>query len=288
MKRLTLALALIAATGAYAHDSYDNDGLRCSPSNFRFNDRNAVVARESIDGRGLSSIRAKVTNGPISVVGNSAGYSIEVCKAAADPADLAAIRVSLEGNELRAEGPEHKHWTVGYLVRVPRNADVTVEAKNGPVSLRDVDGRVVANSANGPLSLDEVSGEIQAITKNGPITVRGGSGNMKVQATNGPLSIHLDGNAWEGGTFDASTQNGPLDLKLPRDYNSGVVVETSGRGPLSCRAEGCEQMRAQRRYANDEDDSWDAHARPQRLELGNGRTDVHISTVNGPVTIKDE
>jgi hypothetical protein len=286
MKRLALAFLLIAATGAQAH-GFDNDGADCSSRNFRFGDGRSVVAEEKIDGRGLSSIRATVTNGPIAVIGDSnSGYSIEVCKAASTAEDLANIRVSLNGNELRADGPAGGRWTVAYRVHVPRNADVTVDAKNGPVSFRDVDGRVVARSANGPLSLDRVTGDVDATAKNGPISVNGGSGNMKVQATNGPLSIQLDGNAWEGGSLDAATQNGPLDLRLPRNYNSGVVVETSGRGPFSCRAEGCSQWRAERRRSSDDD--YDAHDRPQRLELGNGRTDVRISTVNGPVTIKDE
>ena len=289
MKRLALAFVLIAATGAHAHDSFDIDG-GCSPRNFRFGEGASFVARETIDGSGLNSIRAKVTNGPIFVIGDSRdGYSIEVCKAAAYAEDLAASRVSLDGNELRADGPDHKRWTVAYRVHVPRNADVTVDAKNGPVSFRNVDGRVLAHSANGPLSLQSVSGNVDATTKNGPISVRGGSGNMKVQATNGPLSIDLDGNAWEGGSLNASTQNGPLSLKLPRGYNSGVVVESTGRGPFSCRAEACEQWRAERRKTSDDGHhSWDAHVRPQRVELGNGRTDVHITTVNGPVTIKDE
>jgi hypothetical protein len=112
-----------------------------------------------------------------------------------------------------------------------------------------------------------------------------------VQASNGPLSIQLDGNSWLGGTLDASTKNGPLSVKIPRGYNSGVVVESSGRGPLSCRAEGCEQWRAATRRAADDDDDdygWRDNDRARRIELGNGRADVHLSTVNGPVTIKDE
>ena len=125
-----------------------------------------------------------------------------------------------------------------------------------------------------------------ATTTNGPISVRGGSGTMKLQASNGPLTVQLDGNSWLGGTLDASTKNGPLSVKIPRGYNSGIVVE-AGRGPLSCHAEGCEQWRAARN-TDDDDDGWGGNRRSRRIELGNGRADVHLSTVNGPVTIKDE
>jgi hypothetical protein len=280
---------VIIPTAASAHDNFSINGEDCSARNFRWNDNAAFVAKETIDGRGLRSIKANVTHAPVSVIGDSrGGYSIDVCKAAAQAEDLNAIRVTLDGDELRATGPDNSRWTVLYRIHVPRNAEVEIDAKNGPVSFRDVDGKVVARSSNGPLSLKNVSGNIDATTTNGPISVNGGSGTMKVRATNGPLSVHLDGNSWQGGTLDASTKNGPLSVQIPRGYNSGVVVESSGRGPLSCRAEGCEQWRAARNADDDDDDGWDGNQRARRIELGNGHADVHLSTVNGPVTIKDE
>ena len=291
MRRFALALALvITAAGATAHENFEVNGDDCSSRNFRWNDRNAHIARETIDGSRLRSIKANVTHSPVAVIGDStSGYSIEVCKAAALAEDLDDIRVTLEGDELRATGPDDRRWTVLYRIHVPRNADVTVEAKNGPVSFRDVDGKIVARSSNGPLSLTNVSGDVDATTNNGPISVKGGSGNVKVTASNGPLSVNLDGNSWQGGSLDASTKNGPLSVKIPRGYNSGVVVESSGRAPFSCRAEGCDQWRAQTRRTNeDDDDDHGYHERSRRVELGAGRADVRLSTVNGPVTIKDE
>ena len=290
MRRLAIALALIIIPTAIAsaHENFSVNGEDCFAHNFRWNDERGFVAQETIDGRGLRSIKASVTHAPVSVIGDSSrGYSIDVCKAAARAEDLDAIRVTLDGDELRATGPGHKRWTVLYRIHVPRNAEVEIDARNGPVSFKDVDGKVVARSANGPLSLRNVSGNIDAVTTNGPISVRGGSGTVKVSASNGPLSIHLDGNSWLGGTLNASTKNGPLSVKIPRGYNSGVVVESKGHGPWTCHAEGCEQQRASRRAADD-DDHWHRHGRARRVELGNGRADVHLSTVNGPVTIKDE
>jgi hypothetical protein len=292
MRRLTLALVLaVTAFGAAAHENFSINGEDCTASNFRWNDRPTFVSKETIDGRGLRAIKARVSHAPVTVSGNDGGgYSIEVCKAASRQEDLADIHVSLDGDELRATGPDNTHWTVLYHIFVPRNGSVDVETKNGPLSLRDVDGTIVAHSSNGPLSLRNVSGRVDATTTNGPISLQGGSGTMKMTASNGPISIHLDGASWQGGTLDASTKNGPLSVKIPRGYGSGVVVETNGRGPLSCRAEGCDQWRAQRRLANDDDDD-DFRIdddQPRRIELGSGRADVHLSTVNGPVTIKDE
>lgn len=292
MRRFVLALTLvITAAGATAHENFEVDGTDCSSRNFRWNGRYAHVAKETIDGHGLRSIKTNVTNAPVAVIGDSTGgYSIEVCKAASLAEDLDRVRVSLRGDELLATGPDNTRWTVLYRIHVPRNADVQVEAKNGPVSFRDVDGTIVARSSNGPLSLTNVSGNVDATTTNGPISVHGGSGNMKVKASNGPLSVYLDGSSWQGGSLDASTKNGPLSVEIPRGYNSGVVVEASGRSPFSCHAEGCQQWRAERRRTNDDDDDDDygRYERSHRVELGAGRTDVRLSTVNGPVTIRDD
>jgi len=282
MRRLAIALTLtLAATAAFAHEE---DGLssaeRCSENNIRFGDERTYTKKEVINAANLRSLKASVTNAPISFEGgSSAGYTITVCKAATSPADLDQIRVSLNGNELVAEGPEEgrkRRWTVMYHVRTPRNADIDVEAENGPVAIKEVDGTVVARAENGPLSLKNVEGNVDAQTSNGPISISGGSGTMKVKASNGPLSVRLDGSAWNG-SLDASTKNGPLTVRVPRNFGSGVVIEASGRGPISCKAEDCNGAWR----ANDDGE-------PRRIELGSGPTTVRLSTVNGPVTVRDE
>ena len=281
MRRLAIALALtLAATAAFAHDDFDHrsSAEECSPDRIRFDDERTFVKKEVIEASSLRSLKAAVTHSPISFEGgNASGYTITVCKAATVEADLDRIHVTLNGNELRTEGPEgRRRWTVMYHVRAPRGADIDVEAENGPVAIRDLDGTVVARAANGPLSLKNVGGNIDAATTNGPISISGGSGTMKVKASNGPLSVRLDGGSFDG-TLDASTKNGPLSVRVPRNFGSGVLIESRGHGPISCKAEGCD-----RGWRSDDD------GEPRRIELGSGPTNVRLSTVNGPVTVKDE
>lgn len=244
-----------------------------------FNGRPAFVQKETIDARGLRSIKASVTNAAVTVAGGASTYEITVCKAAEREQDLAAISVRLDGNELEATGPDEHRWQASYFIRVPSGADLDLSAKNGPLSIRDVVGTVVARSHNGPLSLKNVDGNVDAETRNGPISVSGGSGEMKVSATNGPLSVKLAGASWNG-TLDASTQNGPLSVSVPRGFASGVVVEARGRGPIACNADACN-----RRAMRVDDGDWNDE--PRRIELGSGPVNVRLSTVNGPVTIKD-
>lgn len=283
MRRLGIALALVlAATAATAHDrNLTINGDRCTASNFHFDDDPAFVAKQTIDASSARSLKAAVSHAPISVTGDSTGgYSIDVCKAARSAEDLAKIHVTFENGELKATGPNSRRWTVLYHIHTPPGADIELEAENGPLSVRDVDGKVVVRTSNGPLSLNNVTGDVDATTTNGPVSVNGGSGSMKVRASNGPLSVHLEGNAWTGGVLDAATKNGPLSLRLPRGYNSGVTVESRGRGPISCRADDCE--RRMRSWRDEDDDE------PRVIQLGNGAESVRLSTVNGPITIKDE
>lgn len=280
--RLSLA-ALLVLTGsaalAHEHDNWPsrNSAEECSARNVRFSDANSYVKKETIDGSSLRSLRVAVTNSPVTVEGGNSGggYAITVCKAAEDLADLDKIRVYLDGNELKADGPHNSRWTVLYSVRAPRNADLDLEARNGPIAVRDVDGKIVAHLENGPLSLQNVGGNVDVVTTNGPISIDGGSGTVRLEASNGPLSVDLDGSSWTG-SLDASTKNGPLSVRVPRGY-AGVVVEARGRGPISCHAEGCN-----RGWRSDDD------GEPRRIELGRGPANVRLSTVNGPVTIKDE
>lgn len=279
MRRLAIAITLVfAATAAFAHGNYDglSSAERCSSRDIRFDDDETFVKKEVINAGNLASFKATVENAPIDVSGDSpSGYTITVCKAAKSLADLDRIRVSVDDGELRTSGPgDRQHWMVMVHVSAPRGANVELETENGPISVRDLDGKVSAHAQNGPLALANLSGTVDAATTNGPISIDGGSGTMRVKAQNGPLSVDLDGSSWRG-SLDASTSNGPLTVRVLRDYASGVVVEARGHGPISCRAEGCERARA----------SYDDE--PRTFEFGRGPANVHLSTVNGPLTIKE-
>jgi hypothetical protein len=287
MRRIALALAFVslATTTAFARGSHfsRSDADRCSADDIQFDDGETFVEKQVIDAGNLRSLKIAGDHSPISITGGTgSGYTVTVCKAANSPEKLRGIDVTVVGGEVKTSGPgSSKNWTVLYHITVPRGANLDVSTENGPLALSDVDGTVVARAQNGPLSLANVSGEVDAQTVNGPISVDGGAGRMTVKASNGPLSIELDGDGWNGGSLEASTKNGPLSISVPRNYNSGVVVESDGRGPISCRAEGCERGWRMTRDGGDEGDE------PRRIELGHGTNLVHATTVNGPITIRD-
>src|SRR5690349_14890658 len=167
MRHLAIALTLVLAAGSAL--AYDHDD--CTRRNFRFGHDDAYVKQEVINPGSLRSLKISVSNAPVSVEGGASAYKIIVCKAAEIESDLDAIRVTLVGNEVKSTGPDNHRWNVAYRIEVPRGAELDLSAKNGPLSVEDVDGTVTARSTNGPLSLRNVDGNVEAETRNGPISI---------------------------------------------------------------------------------------------------------------------
>jgi hypothetical protein len=289
MNRLFVAFlaTLLVVPAAFARDRHSTNVsistddweeiTRCDQLRVTFDDEPALRAEEQINGAGLTSLRVRADhNGGVRVFGSDgAGYAITACRAARTAAELSEVRASLRGNELTADGPDDRRAIVYFLVRAPRNAVLDLEATNGEIAVHGVNGSITATAHNGPISIKRSSGSINAEAQNGPITLSGGAGTVKLNAQNGPISVKLAGSTWSG-TLDAHTENGPITLKLPRHYRSGIVVESDGRGPFSCRAEACRD--ALRTW--DDDDN-------RRVELGSGATVIRMSTHNGPVAVRE-
>lgn len=258
-------------------DDLDGNITDCSRLRVTINDRPALRAEEMVAVGSPRSLTVRAAeNGGIHVVGSSSGgYEVRACKAAAFEEDLNQIRVRVSGNEVSAEGPDAGRWVLYFLVSAPRGASLDLRSYNGGISLQDVNGTVTASAENGPISVKGSSGTMNIETTNGPISLDGGSGSAKLRATNGPVTVKLRGAYWDG-SLDARTENGPVALRIPAGFRSGVVVESEGHGPVSCRADAC---RDAKRTWDDEDS--------RKIELGSGATVVRLSTVNGPVSVRD-
>jgi len=291
MRRFLPVLALsFLALPAFAYRNHglnintsteDDEPLtRCDQIRASFDGERIPVTEETLDARGVRTLTVHMErNGGVYVTSSDDGtYSVKACKASAF-GDASSIHAGISGGTVTADGPDRSDWVVYFLVRAPRNASLDLSAHNGPIAVRDVYGSITAHTQNGPLSLKNTGGTIDASAVNGPVSFSGDSGAVKLRVQNGPLSVKLSSDFWGSGSLDASTENGPLSLKLPQNYRSGVVVETDGNGPVSCKAVACRGVRA----FNDDGEQ----DRPRRIELGSGGMVVHLSTTNGPLSIKE-
>ena len=271
--------------GVNIHGSRHNPITDCSDLHIEFDDRDAVVRSET---RTLSKAEAPVlkvhphANGGTQVVGwDNANYSVTACKAVEPGNDaermLSQIGMTIENGTVSTHGPsgEDHDWTVYLLIRAPKSAAIELETTNGPISLYDVDGKLTAHAHNGPISLHNFSGDADVTAQNGPISMEGSRGNIRIKTQNGPIDVNLNGTSWNGSGLSADAQNGPVTLRVPSGFQSSFVVESTNHAPMSCHASICGSARK----------TWDDEHR--RIEYGSSPTVVHLSTVNGPVSVED-
>ena len=257
----------------------------CSDLRIRFDEEDAVVRSET---RTLSKTEAPVLkvhahpNGGTQVVGwDNPNYSVTACKAVAPGNDaesmLSQIGMSIENDTVSTHGPsrEDHDWTVYLLIRAPKSAAMELETMNGPISLYDVDGKLTVRASNGPISLHNISGDAGVTAQNGPISIEGSRGNIRIKTENGPISVNLNETSWNGEGLTADAQNGPVTLRVPSGFQSSFVVESTNHAPMSCHASICGSARK----------TWDDEHR--RIEFGSSPAVVHLSTVNGPVSVED-
>jgi hypothetical protein len=297
---VAIAWGLSATAAAHGRNVSTSTGGKdpegCSDIKVRFDHRDGVRAEEQLalpnPGAEGFQIRLPDHTGMWVYGADSAKHSVTVCKAALRPETLEHIAVSYAGGRVSVSEPRSdEDWTVHLIVRVPRGARLDLEASNGPIGVRDIQGPVHARNQNGPLSfrrcsgaidaetengpisLSETSGTVSARAVNGPISLKGDTGRARLEARNGPISIGLLGDRWDG-DIEAHVQNGPLSLNVPENYRTGVRVDISGGGPVSCPDDACRDARK----------TWDDKSRS--IEFGDGDAAIRVSVVNGPVSIK--
>jgi len=272
----------------YRHSIRMSDGEHgavadCAGLHIHLNDRATEIRSEErtiAKPDGPLRVESEV-NGGVQVQGwDKDSYSVTVCKAADASRNNAEqifsqIKLSVEKGRVSVSGPsDHDNWTVFLLVRAPKSANLELLANNGPLSTYDLDGKLVARAVNGPISLQGFSGDADISAENGPIDLAGNSGKLRLHTENGPISVSLSGDAWKGSGLEADAQNGPLTLRVPKNYQSSLLVESEGHSPMNCQASFC----------NDAHKTWDEDHR--RIEFGNAPAVIHLSTVNGPISVK--
>src|SRR5579871_5017976 len=92
-----------------------------------------------------------------------ADYSVEACKVAV-AADRAAAEQAVRGisighsaGQFSSSGPssDDANWQVYFLVHAPKDANLSLETRNGPISVSGVSGNVKLRATNGPIARSE-------------------------------------------------------------------------------------------------------------------------------------
>lgn len=285
---LAAALALALAASPDQNRRVALEAADCSQVNVMYGDYEVgrAVQHASVPvSAGALEVRPDSNGGVRIERGSGAAYAITACigagartqaeaQAAAD-----SIRLEINGNRVRVTGAGPatsgvRNWSVQMIVLAPDGAAIDAETSNGPIGVSGTSGTFTLRASNGPISLADVDGEVRARASNGPISIEGSRGRFDVETSNGPISVRLAGRRWDG-SITARAANGPLTVSVPADYESGVEISSSNHSPWNCRVAACGAGKR----------DWDERSRT--LKLGADPVVVHLSTVNGPVTVKE-
>jgi DUF4097 and DUF4098 domain-containing protein YvlB len=168
---------------------------------------------------------------------------------------VSQVTLTTTGGRIRAEGPEARpeaSWSASFEVLAPRNTKLTLNARNGGLSLGSFTGSAEMRTVNGGVAVADASGDIRGRTQNGGITA------------------DLSGQRWNGRGLDLETSNGGVTVNIPADYSADLETGTVNGGvridfPLTVQGELGRQI---------------------RTRIGGGGPLVRAITTNGGVNIR--
>lgn len=140
---------------------------------------------------------------------------------------------------------------VNYRVTIPANLRLRARTANGPITVTDLEGRLVANSANGPITVKNLQGGVEARTTNGDVSVdlaRFGEDPIDLRTSNGKIDLALAADV--SASLLANVTNGAVDV-------AGLSFEPTG----------------------------DQSRRRVRGRINGGGLPIEITTVNGSVHV---
>jgi len=169
---------------------------------------------------------------------------------------LKNIKIST-GSIVQAENTPSNGWSVSYEILVPKSTNLKLNAHNGGISIKSVNGN------------------LEFETKNGGVSLSGVGGNVKGFTTNGGVSVKLDGNRFSGNGLNVETRNGGVSLNMPSNYAADVETGTVNGGLRSDFKE-LQPVKKDRWYRN----------KQISASINGGGPKIRVVTTNGGVRIK--
>lgn len=264
MRRLILALTLLATTAAFAETDTIRRGFNVAPG---------------------GTLRLEAGTGNVKIVSGGNGVAVEIVRKARGRRALAQMRdhkidVHQDGNDVIIDGDLDDrdwgfHWwsddeyEVQWNVRVPSRYNVDVRTSGGSIDLADIGGTVEARTSGGSITTGRLggsanlktsgggiriggaSGELVAHTSGGSIEVgdttasvdvRTSGGSIKIARTGGDVVAHTSGGSIRiedaYGSVDATTSGGSIHARLSKQPTASSRLSTSGGGVTVLLAHG--------------------------------------------------
>lgn len=187
------------------------------------------------------------------------------------------VKVSLDrtakGLEIRCEYPKHmggrayRGPEVRLDLKVPRRILANLEAVNGDIALRDVQGLAKLRTVNGSILARSLPEGLEAESVNGNLDLEGIHRRLEVQTVNG--AIQAKGLEALSGGLQAKTVNGRVELALTG--LKGQLSASSMNGGITFKAQGATEVEIKRNSVT--------------AKLGEGGPELRVKSLNGGITL---
>jgi len=198
-----------------------------------------------------------------------------------EDADRMLITAQQSGDDIqvqvKASHPGGFHINFGsfnarVVVNVPTKARIEASTGDGRVSVRDVEGDLVARTGDGSIRLEHVNGAIEASSGDGSITVDGQIRQLKARSGDGRVHVHAVGTA-PTGDWSLSTGDGSVVLEVPDGFGAELDA-TTGDGHVDVRDVQFDRTSSGER------------SRSVRGRIGNGGSKITIRSGDGSIVVR--
>ena len=227
---------------------------------------------------------------------------VEIERHASSDADAKAIEVTTSEDRGRVvvEAVNHRGRDVGVrfgrspsvhlIVTTPRMATIDARSGDGPITARDLsgrinlrtgdgsvrtqrlDGEIRVDTGDGPVSISEAQGAVDVNTGDGAVDVSGRLEALRINSGDGPIRIDAAAGSTMTRDWSISSGDGSIALRLPQTFNAELDAHT-GDGHISASGLSAELERLASEHGE------------LRTRLGSGGRLLRLRTGDGPISI---
>ena len=192
----------------------------------------------TVQARGAAALALTGQNGNIHLYadgGSTVRIHAILGARSADALKMLDVRGSRQGNTVRVEDvcPSTQHlffWSfadcdIQLDVHYPRAMAVSLNSKNGNVTVDGPTAAVSLSNDNGNVHITGAKGAVSVKNSNGNVTIDGASTNVSASNGNGNLDVTLDG-GWRGSSIALSTHAGNVELQVPQNFQAKLNAKT--------------------------------------------------------------
>jgi len=150
-------------------------------------------------------------------------------------ADQRGDDISVQVKSTRAGGFHINFGTFNarLIVSVPAKARIDASTGDGRVTVRDVEGDLVAHTGDGSIHLEHVNGAVDASSGDGNIIVDGQIRQLRARSGDGRVRVQASGSA-PTGDWSLATGDGSVILEVPAGFGAELDART-GDGRVEVR-----------------------------------------------------